>query len=116
MDRSAPDLDAEPAAIVAIAVRRGEVVLGPVAPGSIDLGLIDVLARLHVAARRAGGALRLRDPSPELCELLELVGLSGVLVPLATGAPALPLQAGGQAEGGEQLGAEEVVDPGDAIA
>ncbi|MFJ3822685.1 STAS domain-containing protein [Streptomyces nodosus] len=45
--------------------------LGP--PG---LGTVDLLARLQLAARRAGGRIRLRDPAPSLCALLGLVGLS----------------------------------------
>ncbi|MFE0509322.1 STAS domain-containing protein [Streptomyces sp. NPDC058964] len=44
--------------------------LGP--PG---LGVIDLLARLELAARRAGGRIRLRDPDPALHALLDLVGL-----------------------------------------
>ncbi|WP_146238394.1 STAS domain-containing protein [Streptomyces sp. Act143] len=44
--------------------------LGP--PG---LGVVDLLARLQLAARRAGGRIRLRDPDPALHALLGLVGL-----------------------------------------
>ncbi|MGW7382036.1 STAS domain-containing protein [Streptomyces sp. NPDC054794] len=44
--------------------------LGP--PG---LGVVDLLARLELAARRAGGRIRLRDPDPALPALLDLVGL-----------------------------------------
>ncbi|WP_461068685.1 STAS domain-containing protein [Streptomyces pseudoechinosporeus] len=44
--------------------------LGP--PG---LTTVDVLARLQLAARRAGGRIRLRDPDPALHALLALVGL-----------------------------------------
>jgi len=42
-----------------------------------DLATVDVLARLHVAAGRAGCALRLRNVPPALAELLELAGLTG---------------------------------------
>ncbi|MGV9343312.1 STAS domain-containing protein [Streptomyces spiralis] len=45
--------------------------LGP--PG---LGTVDLLARLQLAARRAGGRIRLRDPDPALPALLALVGLA----------------------------------------
>ncbi|MER6918232.1 STAS domain-containing protein [Streptomyces spiralis] len=45
--------------------------LGP--PG---LGTVDLLARLQLAARRAGGRIRLRDPDPALHALLALVGLA----------------------------------------
>jgi ABC-type transporter Mla MlaB component len=44
--------------------------LGP--PG---LGVVELLARLQLAARRAGGRIRLRDPDPALHALLDLVGL-----------------------------------------
>lgn len=44
--------------------------LGP--PG---LTAVDALARLELAARRAGGRIRLRDPDPALRALLDLVGL-----------------------------------------
>lgn len=44
--------------------------LGP--PG---LAAVDALARLELAARRAGGRIRLRDPDPALRALLDLVGL-----------------------------------------
>ena len=44
-----------------------------------DVGTIDVLARLQLAARRCGGGLRLRAASEDLRRLIELVGLTGVL-------------------------------------
>ncbi|MFB8248218.1 STAS domain-containing protein [Streptomyces sp. NPDC055952] len=69
--------------------------LGP--PG---LAAVDLLARLHLAARRAGGRIRLRDPDPALCALLDLVGLR--------------FEVEGQVEEGEPaLGVEEAVEPGD---
>ncbi|MEU7055359.1 STAS domain-containing protein [Streptomyces sp. NPDC046197] len=70
--------------------------LGP--PG---LGAVDLLARLQLAARRAGGRIRLRDPDPALPALLDLVGL--------------PVEMEGQPEQREPaLGVEEAVEPGDA--
>ncbi|MFB7594137.1 STAS domain-containing protein [Streptomyces sp. NPDC056160] len=45
--------------------------LGP--PG---LAAVDLLARLQLAARRAGGRIRLRAPDPALHALLNLVGLA----------------------------------------
>ena len=42
---------------------------------AVDLGLVDQLARLQLAARRLGCAIELRDACPELLELLDLVGL-----------------------------------------
>ena len=67
------------------------------APG---LGVVDVLARLELAARRGGGRIRLRGPCQGLLGLLDLVGLR--------------LQVEGQAEEGEPaLAVEEAVETGD---
>jgi hypothetical protein len=71
-----------------------------------DLSVVDVLARLQLAARRVGWSIELCDPSAELCELLDLVGLARVL----------PLEARGETEDGKQVGVQEVVEPGDPIA
>ncbi|MFE1323286.1 STAS domain-containing protein [Streptomyces sp. NPDC058741] len=69
--------------------------LGP--PG---LAAVELLARLQLAARRAGGRIRLRDPDPALRALLDLVGL--------------PFEMEGQIEEREPaLGVEEAVEPGD---
>ncbi|MFB7505425.1 STAS domain-containing protein [Streptomyces broussonetiae] len=69
--------------------------LGP--PG---LAVVDLLARLELTARRAGGRIRLRDPDPALGALLDLAGLS--------------FQAEGQTEEGEPaLDVEEAVETGD---
>jgi hypothetical protein len=48
-------------------------------PGPPDLALVDELARLHLTAIRMGCGLRLRDVSPSLRDLLDLVGLSDVV-------------------------------------
>lgn len=69
--------------------------LGP--PG---LGAVDLLARLALTARRAGGRIRLRDADPALHALLDLVGLR--------------FQVEGQVEEREPaLGVEEAVETGD---
>jgi anti-anti-sigma regulatory factor len=69
--------------------------LGP--PG---LDAVELLARLELAARRAGGRIRLRDPDPALLALLDLVGLR--------------FQVEGETEQGEPpLGVEEEVEPCD---
>ncbi|MER6024779.1 STAS domain-containing protein [Streptomyces sp. NPDC001851] len=69
--------------------------LGP--PG---LAVVDLLARLELAARRAGGRIRLRDPGPALPALLDVVGLR--------------FQTEGQVEQREPaLGVEEAVETGD---
>lgn len=68
--------------------------------GPPGLGAVDVLARLQLAARRAGGRIRLRDPDPALCALLHLVGLA--------------FEVEGQVEEGEPAGGvEEAVESGD---
>jgi len=69
-----------------------------------DAGTIEALARLQLTARRLGCRMRLRDPSPELAELLDLFGLAGVL----------RVEPGRQPEEREQpLGVEERVEMGD---
>jgi hypothetical protein len=94
-----------------VVVVRGdvEVVLGQVVGLRPDLALVDALARLQLAAGRLGCSIRLRDPCEELRGLLDLVGLADVVPDAA----ALALEARREAEGGEQLGVEEVVQPGD---
>ncbi len=79
--------------------------------GHPDLGLVDDVARLQLAARRAGCSIWLRHACPELVQLLELVGL-GDVVP----GPGRPLQVVGEAEDGEEPGIEEVVVPDDPVA
>ena len=69
-----------------------------------NAGTIEALARLQLAARRLGREVRLRDPSRELRELVDLFGLSD----------ALRVEAGRQPEQREQpLGVEERVEMGD---
>ncbi|MFD5076065.1 STAS domain-containing protein [Streptomyces sp. NPDC058371] len=69
--------------------------LGP--PG---LTTVDILARLELAARRAGGRIRLRNPHPGLRGLLDLVGLR--------------FESEGQTEEREPAGGvQEAVEPGD---
>ena len=77
-----------------------------------DLALVDDLARLQLAARRLGCCIRLRQACPEMSGLLELVGLGQLLL----GGPGPALQVGGEAEGAEEVGVEEVVVPDDPVA
>jgi hypothetical protein len=70
------------------------------------LELVDELARLQLEAQRLGCSIRLRDACTALAELLELVGLDELLIGSV-------LEAGGEPEGREQLGVQEVVQPGD---
>ncbi|HEV2761083.1 MAG TPA: hypothetical protein VGV86_16095 [Acidimicrobiales bacterium] len=96
---------ADARAEVVLLCNRAEVASWPLlCSGRLDLSVIDELARLQLEARRQGCAIWLRHPCPDLVELLELVGLSAVL------------QVGGQAEGLEQGGVEEVVMPDDPVA
>ena len=67
----------------------------------VDLGLVDEVAHLQLAAKRLGCAIELRDPCPELVALLDLVGLR--------------VEVTRQAEDVEQVGVEEVVVPDDPI-
>jgi hypothetical protein len=77
--------------------------------GGVDLATVDVLARLQLYARRRGLGVQVRDPSPRLAALLELVGLADLLI----GEPRSALEADGEPERGKRLRVEEVVEPGD---
>ncbi len=58
-----------------------EVLLGPVyGPDHCDLGFVEGLLRVQLAARRFGWSIRLTEVRPDLRELVELVGLSADLV------------------------------------
>jgi ABC-type transporter Mla MlaB component len=48
-----------------------------------DLSVVDGLARLQLAARRAGYSIRLRGAPSQLRELIELAGLSGIVTDAA---------------------------------
>jgi hypothetical protein len=72
-----------------------------------DLGTVDLLARLQLGARRRGSEVRLRHASAELEQLLDFVGLGGVL----------RVEAGGEPEQREErLGVEEERELGDPPA
>ncbi|MFG2778980.1 hypothetical protein ACGFY7_14180 [Streptomyces prunicolor] len=79
----------------------GVVLVEVVGPGPPGLGTVDLLARLHLTARRTGGGrVRLRAPAPELRALLDLVGLR--------------FEMEGQVEQREPaLGVQEEVEPGE---
>ncbi|MET9194630.1 STAS domain-containing protein [Streptomyces olivaceus] len=81
--------------------RAGVVVCDVGGLGPPGLAVVDLLARLELTARRAGGRIRLRDPDPALPALLDLVGLR--------------FETERQVEQREPtLGVEEAVEPGDA--
>jgi hypothetical protein len=81
-----------------VALLRGQVQLAawPLrCEGGPDLTVVDRLARMQVAAKRLGCAIRLVGPSDELASLLDLVGLG--------------VEVGREPEGAEEVGVEEVV-------
>ena len=65
--------------------------------------IVDVLCRLHLLARARGWRIVVQDPSPGFQRCVELAGLGQVI----------SIEVAGQAEGGEQLRVEEVVQPRD---
>lgn len=82
------------------ATGAGVVVCDVAGIGTAGLAAVDVLARLQLAARRAGGRIRLRGPDPALSALLGVVGLA--------------FEVEGQPEEREQaVRVEEAVEPGD---
>jgi hypothetical protein len=90
--------------ITEVVVRRGDVELARWTvdcDGQPDLGTVDDLARLQLAARRLGWSVRLGGAAAAMCELLELAGLTEVL---------------GEPECGEEVGVEEVVVTDDPVA
>ncbi len=90
----------------------GEVASWPLAGWDCpDLAVVDELARLQLAARRLDCSIRLRGACVELLGLLDLVGLGEVV----SGSASLCREVGGEAEGGEQPGVEEVVMPDDPV-
>ncbi|MFJ5301494.1 hypothetical protein [Streptomyces sp. NPDC088350] len=95
----AAGLCAEARALLA-ATGAGVVLVEVVGPGPPTLGTVDVLARLELTARRAGGRIRLREPAPGLGALLDLVGIR--------------FEMEGQVEQREPaLGVQEEVEPGE---
>ncbi|HEX2701469.1 MAG TPA: hypothetical protein VHM89_14815 [Acidimicrobiales bacterium] len=87
--------------------------------GRVDLAIVDELARLRLTAHRLGFTVRLRHAPRELVDLLDLAGLACVVPsgcgPGADGAAGSVVEVGGQAEGGEERGVEEVVMPDDPV-
>ena len=93
-----------PDPVTEVVVRRGDVELARWTlncDGHPDLGTVDDVARLQLAARRLGWSVRLGAAAAAMSELLELAGLTEVL---------------GETEGGEEVGVEEVVVPDDPVA
>lgn len=87
----------------------GVVVCDVAGIGPPGLGAVDVLARLQLAARRAGGRIRLRNPDPALRALLDLVGLRFEALDALDA-----FEPEGEAEEREPAGGvQEAVEPGD---
>lgn len=74
-----------------------------------DLNVVDRLARLQLVARRRGCAIQIHTVGGEVWELLDLAGLAH----LVRVGDELVVEVGGQPEGGEQRGIDEVVMPDD---
>ncbi|MEU7579450.1 STAS domain-containing protein [Streptomyces sp. NPDC041068] len=84
----------------------GDVICDVAAVTTADLPTVDVIARLQLAARRAGSRIRLRNPTPALLALLGLVGLVELL--------GLVVEMEGYPEQREPpLGVQEAVEAGD---
>lgn len=96
-----PDTEAR----IVLARGGAEVASWPLArPDRTGMELVDALARLQLSALRLGCSVCVQHPWSDLAELLDLAGLASVL------------EVGGQPEGREQLGVQEVVQPGDPPA
>jgi hypothetical protein len=93
-------------AVLLLAEDDAELVIGRLVGARCDLALVDALARLQVAARRRGCSILLQDASEELLDVLDLAGFE---------ACGLRIEPRRQAEGGEQLGVQVVVEPGDPV-
>lgn len=79
-------------------MQRSQVVV--VVRGPVDLGLVELVARLVLAARQRGSRVCVVGPGAgRLVELIELVGLGGLTASEPRGQP----------EAGEQGGVQEVV-------
>jgi hypothetical protein len=75
------EADERPRAVVLLLRDGQEVLLGPVyGPDRCDLGFVEGLLRVQLAARRFGWSIRLTDVRPDLRELVDLVGLTTDLV------------------------------------
>jgi hypothetical protein len=75
------DAAARPSAVVLLCREDGEVLLGPVyCAAGCQVGLLDDLLRVQLAAGRFGWRIHLEEVREDLAELLELAGITAVLV------------------------------------
>lgn len=99
-------------ALVTVVHDGTQVLIGRLVGRAPDLTVIDALARLQLAAGRAGCSIHVRVVCPEFAELVELAGLASLLDDCSRSA----LEARRQAEAGEERHVEEgqeVVDGDD---
>ena len=82
-------------------MRSAKITVACRALGEPTAATIDQIARLKLAARRCNCVLEVKDPSPELLELIGFVGLSGVLLVEAKRQTEQREQPGGVEEEGE---------------
>jgi hypothetical protein len=78
-DPSPRDMNANaaPWAVIVLVVDDQTVPIGVIGPGSpCDLGMVDQLLRLSLAARRHGMSIRLSAVHQDLRDLVELVGVA----------------------------------------
>ena len=81
-------MDAKAAGVLVADDNGNEIRLVPI-DARVDINLVDAVARLHLAGRRLGLTILIRDPCAELRALLDLAGLTHLLadVPTALAAP-----------------------------
>jgi len=104
-------------AVVLVVDDETEIVLWRVnGPIRRDLSLVDALARLQLAARRQGWTIRVDNPCAHMSALLEFLGLRDALGCGGTRLAVDRVEEGREAEGGEELGVQEVVQPRDPPA
>jgi len=97
-ERARDLLEREPARVLVCDVSAVE---------DVDLGIVDLLARVRLTARRFGCSVLLRHASLDLVELVALIGLRSEL----------PLEVEGQSKEREEArGIEEEGDAGDPAA
>ena len=93
----------------ALVTDRCEVVLDAALVVAPDIAVVEVLARLALAARRAGRGVRVVRAGPGLSELLALTGLAEIV---GACEPSV-LEVGREPEPREQRRVEEVMDVAD---
>jgi hypothetical protein len=92
-----------PVLAVIVLLRAG---VGADAGSAVGMELVDALARLQLAAQRAGCRIAVRDACGELQDVADLAGLR----------EALGVEVGREIERGEQVLVEEVVVADDPVA